>query len=258
MFKTTDLTLELLIAGVLVLTSVAMLVFSIVAPPNWLDLLTQIRSDYNVADITDKVSVLFLAVSLPLATAISYAVGLVSEAVAREALEHWWHDAIKRKSLTEYFNDKDNCAVLSKSPILKKYADQPVSGQKVVIRDASTLIGEMRFYVMMKDDRLYKEIELHLNQLRIIRVLLFALLIGALATGMALWRGLFSDRMLGWSLLIFTTLLLMATARATQGRFYRYARAVERSYKALIEEEIKAEEKQKNHQQKSWFSSLFK
>jgi len=253
MFKTTDLTLELLIAGVLVLISVSMLILSLILPPDWFANLSQFPKDPNF-DKIEKLIAPFLAVSLPLVIAVSYAVGLVSESVAREALEYGWHNAVKRESLTRYF--KANRDVLSKSPILKKYANQPALGQELVIRDADVLIGEMRFYVMMKDDRLYKEVELHLNQLRIIRVLLFVLLIGALAMSIALWRGLFSDRTLGWSLLIFTTLLLIATARAIHARFHRYARAVERSYKALIADEIKSEEKQKVHEQESWLQSL--
>ena len=257
MFKTTDLTLELLIAGVLILTSVAMLILSFILPPDWLTSLRQfITTPGAVMDNIVKWAGSVLVVSLPLATAISYAVGVVAESVAREALEYWWHNAVKRKSLTRYF--KANRDVLSKSPIFKKYADQPAPGQELVIRDADVLIGEMRFYVMMKHDKLYREIELHLNQLRIIRVLLFASLIGTLAMGMVLWRGLFSDRILGWSMLIFTTLLLIATARATHGRFERYCRAVERAYKALMINEIKAEEKQKNQDRKSWIQSLFK
>lgn len=239
MFKTTDLTLELLVGGVLILTSVVILVFSVVAPPNWLGLLAQIRSDYNVADISDKMSVLFLAVSLPLATAISYAIGLVAETVAREALEYWWHNAVKRKSLEEYF--KAHFDVLSRSPILKKYASR-IAPEKEVGRRADVLIGEMRFYVMMKDERLYREIELHLNQLRIMRVLLFALL--------------FSSKTLEVSFLVVNGLLSLATARAIHSRFHRYCRAVERSYQALMIDEIKIEEKQKNQDRKSWIQSL--
>jgi hypothetical protein len=169
MFKTTDLTLELFIAGVLILTSVSMLILSLILPPNWLAILSQFPKDPNFDNI-EKLIAPFLAVSLPLVIAFSYAVGLVAEAVAREALEYWWHNAVKRKSLEEYV--KAHGDVFFKSSILKKYARQ-IGTEKKPDLDADVLIGEMRFYVMMKDKRLYKEIELHLNQMRITRVFLF-------------------------------------------------------------------------------------
>jgi hypothetical protein len=218
--ETTKLTVEYLIVGILICLAIIFLVFNI-APWN-MDGLTKLF----LADPSILSASLIIIIFLP----ISYGVGLVAEYVGLVMYEGLMRKV--KKARFPIFIEA-NLDWITKSPLLEKYVrkDQPVpddAGEKSY--------GEMRFYVLMNNAALYAEIESHINQARIIRVLSLAEVIFILGfVAHVMKNGLTSFSSLG---ILLVAILLIFTFKAIKSRFDRYCRAIERSFKVLSQAEI--------------------
>lgn len=230
MFKSTDLLIELLIAGLLILCAIGLFIFSVLPEASIQEILKALK----VQDNRWILGVL----AIP-ALALAYAMGVISETVSRYMFE-WWLESIKQKRLAKYF--MDNHALLSQTPLFAKYADiDPQKVTKVTIDD-DQMTGKMRFFVMMKNDKLHREIEGQLNQLRVTRVLFVFLVITFFSLVISVMRLCFNRQSGALSvaliaLLVVTIVFSAANLKAIYDRFNRYCRAVERSYLVLLMDE---------------------
>ena len=216
--KTTVLIVECLFGGVLVLLALVLLIASLFPQP--VGALGSLLSECEFFDSTWSILAVILG-------AVAYGVGLISEYVGGEVFE-WLLRRIKRTRLAKYL--RANHANLNKSPILDEY--QSVRPEEIVVtKEATKLIGEMRFHVMMESPDLYREIESQLNRFRLIRVLFLVEVIVTLAITIRMLRSYtpFLGCLLGLILAF-----ACATVAAVGRRFDRYCRAVERSYKVLV------------------------
>lgn len=215
--KTTALIIEWLVAGVLILLAVISLVFSLF-PVETRELLAGFGRLSSL--LTNEV------VLATIVTAIAYAVGVLSEFAGWIAFE-WWLDRIKMSRLPKYL--RRNHAILKQSLLLAEYLATPPKA--LDLSTASALYGEMRFDVLMRSPRLYKEIESQINRFRLIRVLFLVELILFLAVVGQLLRGSL-PMLMGTMVLIIV--IGCVNVVAIGYRFHRYCRAIERSYKALL------------------------
>ncbi|MCI0489164.1 MAG: hypothetical protein L0229_21435, partial [Blastocatellia bacterium] len=121
--------------------------------------------------------------------------------------------------------------LLAKSPILDEYALASAEELDEKLKNtAAACIGEMRFYVMMKDSTLYAEIDSQISRFRLVRILFLVELILFIAI---IWQW---HRGLGFILKCSVPLAIIAFFNliAIGARFNRYCRAVERTYKAIM------------------------
>ena len=158
--ETTRLVFEFLAGGILVLLALASLALSLFP-----DLTARIYDSYVTVSAALDGSQFILVAAL---TAIAYAVGLVSQFIGERAFERQL-DRIKWKRLTRYL--EANHANLYKSPILKKYTATTQKGINLTKKEALACIGAMRFYAMMENPALSREIESQISRYRLLRVL---------------------------------------------------------------------------------------
>ena len=180
-----------------------------------------------------------LSASILLSTifvAAAYAIGVFSEYFTRSLFENKL-DEVKVMRTKIYL--KENYNRLWKSPILKEFMRIPPKkiDEKIDIKEARKCIGPMRYYVMMENSELYREIESHLHKLRFTRILFLVVMILMFAIFFRLQhaQNLQSDDSLFLVIMLeFLALAAIATIKAVKDRSDRYCRAVERSYRALV------------------------
>jgi hypothetical protein len=214
--KTTALIIEWLIGGVLVSLALVALAASFFPDEvrliwSWLNRLPSVLAND--------------AVLATVFTASVYAVGVLSEFVGFTLFEPLL-DQIKKEQFTRYL--KANRETLMRSQILRGYNTIPES---ISVHEASSRMGEMRFYVLMKSPELYSEIESQMNRFRLIRILFMVEAILGLAIARQLLR-LFSIPLA--CALAAVLALVCVNWLAVRSRFHRYCRAVERAYRVLV------------------------
>lgn len=211
--KTTMLIVEYLIGGTLVLLALAFFVVSVFpgavkANPDGTQVLLGLKIDLDQSlpwPVLLLLSTLFVG--------IAYAVGVLSEPIAREIFEDDL-DEIKRRRLKEFLKKNPN---LEESPVLKNPATQTY--------------GYVRFYVLMKSPGLYQDIASHLDRFRLLRIMFLAVFISYVGTLIRLPREFTTS----W--ICFLTVLAVIAyiiTRVIYDRFERYCRSVERSYYVLM------------------------
>lgn len=265
--KTTEIMVEFLIAGILILLSLLFCCMS------WFPVELQTLFVHVVNSQSWLTSAPFLLVIF---MSIAYGLGILSEFIGRAIFERM-HDFVKKGRLQKYIEkcDSDCREIFDKSPILQKFKPsepdssesdskrnavrgksrfQPLPylwqrcvfyskwiGEKVLRKSSEdgqsgsndldiSVFGTMRFYVLMKSSALYEEIESQLNRLRVIRILFLVEVILLLA----IVPPFFQNPSWFLGLIGFALICLAATTlRAIWVRFNRYCRALERSYMVL-------------------------
>jgi hypothetical protein len=214
--ETTKLIVEYLVVGILVCLAISFLVFAL-SPIN-------IQSSWLL--IVQDASLIVVIILLP----ISYGVGLVAEYLGMVLYEKYF-DAVKEKRFPAFI--RGNKDLLTESALLAKYAQT----KDQIPRDAGKkMYGEMRFFTLMKNAPLYAEIESHVNQARILRTLTIAEILFLVGVIIQLVRTGFS--LLPFIVLFFLVFLLVFNILAILHRFNRYCRAIERSYKVIMLDEL--------------------
>lgn len=226
MLSHTSLLVEFLIAGQLVLYAFLLLTVSLLPDALQRELLDWLNSNLLALDR------LLPLLALP-AISLAYGLGMLAEIATRTLFDRLLV-RIRLHRLGAF--SRANAGLLASDPLFRPYAG--ADPDKVTIKDTS-LIGDLRFVVMHKSERLYKEIEAQINQLRILRVLFVFLALTALALVVLLVRqiaGLLTGLVTGGAVLI--AVLLLLDFFAIRNRYDRYCRAVVLSYKALLLDKI--------------------
>jgi hypothetical protein len=222
MLNHTNLLVEFLIAGVLILYAVLLLVFSVLPVSAMLEVIQWFAA--NMANL-DKL----FAFSLIPTIALAYAFGMLTEIATRSLFDRWLL-AVRRRHVTQFFSA--NRDLLAPDLLFQPYA--ATDPQTALIKDKD-ILGQMRFVVLMKSERLYTEIEYQINQMRVLRVLLVFLAVIGLALAILLARQLMSAfTPLAICGVILTAGLFALDLVAIRSRYTRYFRAIEFSYKALL------------------------
>lgn len=222
MLSHTSLLVEFLIAGQLVLYAFLLLTVSLLPTSLQHELLTWLNNNMFAMDE------LLPLLALP-AISLAYGLGMLAEIATRTLFDRLLVK-LRLHRLGAFF--RANAGLLASDPLFRLYAG--ADPDKVTIKDTA-LIGDLRFVVMHKSERLYKEIESQINQLRILRVLFVFLLLTALALVVLLARqitGALTGLITGGTVLI--AVLLLLDFFAIRSRYDRYCRAVVLSYKALL------------------------
>jgi hypothetical protein len=215
---TTKLIVEYLIVGILVSLSLIFLGINIVDPAG----VQSFATSFNASTLSTN-AIVYGLVLLP----VAYGVGVIVEFAAL-AMFDFGADKIKTVRLKKYF--KTHTELLAKSPIVGKYLKKDNDKST-----ANMLYGEMRFFAMYKSSALHAEIEAHLNRLRILRAMVLAeifFIIGLFFQ--ANYYGF--PRASIWTI-VFLLVFFVVNLIAVIHRQDRYARAIERSYIALMAEE---------------------
>lgn len=212
--ETTKLTVEYLIVGILISLALIFLVFNIV--PGEMNSLFEIIANYPSAVGTSLV-IIFLPVS--------YGVGLISEYLGLVMYENQMRK-VKEKRFPKYI--QDNLDWIKNAPLLQKYS---VKNQSIPEGAGEKYYGEMRFFVLMNNAPLYAEVEAHINQARIIRVLTIAEII--FIAGFIIQFATKGITLTGITCLVIVMIFFILNIRAIISRFERYCRAIERSFKVL-------------------------
>ena len=212
--ETTKLTVEYLIVGILISLAIVFLVFNIM-PDETGNLFQQIVS------VESGISASLLIVFLP----VSYGVGLVAEFLGLIMYEGQMRK-VEEKRFPKYI--QDNTDWIKNSPLLEKYAQK----NRAIPKDSGEkTYGEMRFFILMNNSALYSEVESHINQARIIRVLTISELIFILGFGIRFFtQGFVLSNIVG---ILVVIAFLAANVLAIISRFERYCRSIERSFKVL-------------------------
>lgn len=217
--KTTALIIEFLVGGMLFLFSIIFLSYCL-DPQNIDNLYTFFQNNKEYAILITM-----------LVTALSYALGIIVEPISRIIFENLIQIFICKKRLIKYI--KKHQKNIKHSPILKRYELsklQNIKSRQNFKRFLSAM-GEMRFYVLMKSEALYSEIESQLNRLRLIRVLVLVEIV--LFTSL-IFQIINNSSQLLYFLLITISIILLLNVIAISNRLDRYYRAVERAYEALV------------------------
>ena len=152
--KTTALIIEYLVSGILLMAALLLLAYSIF-PQDVQKFFLLLKNSKELAFVISSVF-----------AAIAYALGMLIEPIARIVFERLLHDRIEKERVAKYI--EAHRTNLHKSSIFKKYkANNNIPSAK----EAKSIIGEMRFYVLMQSSGLYDEIESQINRLRLIRIL---------------------------------------------------------------------------------------
>lgn len=224
--RTTMLYVEFLVGGILVLLALIFLGISIFP-----------SMENPIMNLFEQKGYLSASILLsPILVAAAYAIGVFSEYFTRSLFENKL-DEIKVMRTKTYL--KENYCRLWRSPILAEYLRVPPKkiDEKIDIEEARKCIGPMRYYVMMENSELYREIESHLHKLRLARTQFLVVVILMLAVFFRLQRALHlqsDDSLVLVIVLEFLALAAIATFKAVMDRSDRYCRAVERSYRALV------------------------
>lgn len=228
MFKSIDLHLELSIVGILILSAIVVLFFSFF-PGALKEIL-----DFMEDEIHKPI---LIALTIPV-LAFAYAIGLIAETLSRCVFDRW-HEHIKSKRMKKFI--LNNQALLFSNPFFRDNSKTETKDAKI----KEGIYGELRFFVMMKSEQLYKEIAAQLNQLRVIRVLFIFLSLSLIALGVLSIRQPGSSPEIFIPLTVLTLIFWLANIWAINERFNRYCRAIERSYKTLLvdEKDIKIKRK---------------
>ncbi len=227
--KTTSLIIEYLVGGILVFLAIGFLILSLFPKlGQW------ILIHLNDLQSVPGKDTLFAAIFI----AVAYGIGVISEFLGQIIFQGRL-DRIKKQHLREFV--KYNQTILRGDDLLGDYVvllDDEEKFEYKVENEAPSCIGQMRFYVLMKNPLLYGEIDSQIGRARLVRVL-FIVEITLLATILGFLYHSYS-----WLLIIPLVIcisLCLTTIKALNSRFERYCRAVERSYKAiLIDQKSKA------------------
>lgn len=215
--NTTSLIIEYLVAGILLLFAFLLLAYSL-CPQDIQTLFLLLKSikEFDFA-------------ILSLFTAIAYALGVLSEPIARIIFEYPVHDLIKRRRLRKYIERHKGS--LDKSALLKKYITKDNKIPNIKLKEAKEIIGEMRFYVLKQNSELYKEIESQINRLRLIRILFIVEIVLLLAFIFQITNSFSPSLCFG---IILIGIFCACTVIGIINRLNRYGRAIERSYELLV------------------------
>lgn len=209
--------IEFILSGILIILSLTFLFYCIFP-----------KEVHSLLDQAEKsTSYIFNNATLATAlfTAISYAVGLVSENMVQNLFEGLL-DKTKHNQINDFL--KRSFTAIKDTPVIKAFSldtDEPIDKET-----AGRLYGEMRVYVNLKSQQLYTEIESQINRFRILRVMFLseALII----TGLVI----LTFRSYSWCKVFYVLMACLAalfTYIAINNRFYRYCRAIERAYKIV-------------------------
>ncbi len=220
--KTTAIMIEILVAGVLILLALFLLAGSLF-PSDMQSFLNDINKPAHWLAKTPFLILIFIFIS------VVYGLGLLFEFIGLISVE-WLLDIIKRRRIDNYYTKENE--LVSNKPILNKF--QKSDSNKI----KASYHGEMRYYVRMKSSELYSIIEKELNWLRLTRVLFIVELI--LLAGIVV--KIAQNKVITISLLLFLFAILVvifiATGVVIFHRFGRYCRAIERSFKMLMLENV--------------------
>jgi hypothetical protein len=222
---TTKLIVEYLVAGTLTIVAIALVAMSFFPKVVPGTLTVQILEESTVAAQVGLATIF---------VALAYALGIVVEYVGERCFE-WLMTRTKRKRMLKFL--RDNEELLANSPILRPFL--PKGSKKGDVNELADCIGVMRFYVISHSTTLCAEIAAQINRFRLIRalflveVILLVAIVGQLVQDLtaALW----------WAALLLITAIAVANYFAVRSRFGRYCRAVERSYKVLLMDQIAAQ-----------------
>ncbi len=212
--ETTKLTVEYLIVGVLIFLAILFLAYSIA--PAEIESILQ-----SIIQFPAFVGTGFVVIIL----SISYGIGLVVEYLGLLMYEKQLK-TIKDKRFPIYI--QQNLDWIKGSPLLGKFSKKDQSTLKGT---GDLIYGDMRFYILMNSSSLYAEVETHLNQARILRVLTIAEIISILGFVIQLITN--GINLLSLVFLVTVLVFFVMNIRAIINRFERYCRAVERSFKVL-------------------------
>jgi hypothetical protein len=217
--KITVAIFEFFIAGVLVICSIFLLFLSLF-PSNMIQVIDTTKRATDSA-----VSGALIAV---ISTAVAYGVGVISESLARMVFE-----SLLDKIKTRHFRGLINKGSYIIQGITSPKDAGTTEKDNPALSDASSSLGKMRFYVLMKSATLYTEIDSQIARFRLARVLFLCQLIVLAAA----FRHLFRDPgaiLFGSCLLLILSMVI--TFLEIRNRFNRYCRAIERSYELLLQE----------------------
>jgi hypothetical protein len=217
--KTTALIIEFLVGGMLFLFSIFFLAYCL--DTQTIDNLYEFFQNYK------KYAILITM----LVTALSYALGIIVEPIARIIFENLMQIFICKKRFIKYITKHQKN--IKHSPILKRYELKKLENIKSFQKFKSYLsaMGEMRFYVLMNSERLYSEIESQLNRLRLIRVLVLVEIVLLISL---ILKVVTNASTLLYFLILAVFIILILNILAISVRYDRYYRAVERAYEALV------------------------
>lgn len=218
---TTKLTVEFVISGVIIVLALFLLAGSIFPILGNTVALIESNSTWISANWA------LLAI---IATSVCYGFGVISEYLGLITFE-WLLDRVKEKRLKGFISA--NPLLMQKSPLLSKYKTN--NGSEMRRKDISSFYGDMRFHVMMKNSRLYTEIEAYINRFLLIRVLFLAEIIVLVSFIIQFLNTHSTPTAFA---LIFIALIAWANFYAVKYQFEYYCRAIERSYKALLIENV--------------------
>lgn len=231
---TTNLVVEYLVSGILVLLATVLLIFS-VFPIDFL----------AVSQGFDRVKEMLAANEVIVAltfTAIVYAVGVISENGGRVVFEGWF-DRIKERKLRKCI--EGNADLFCDDPLLRPLYGTLPSKKKEKRELFSSTVGGMRYYIMANEPTLYAEVETQLNRVRLIRVTVFVELL-------ILWPSIRLSQIypgVSWFVLTCWSVIFLSNLIAIRSRFLRYCRSIERAYKTLaLARQADAEKDKKNKQ----------
>jgi hypothetical protein len=218
--KTTAIMIEILVAGVLVLLALFLLAGSLF-PSDMQSFLNDINKPGHWLEKTPFLIFIFIP--------IAYGLGLLFEFIGLISVE-WLLNIIKRRRIGEYYSKETQ--FVKDNPIFRDYKSDASK------RIRESYHGEMRFYVLLKSSELYSIIETELNWLRLTRVLFIVELI--LLAGIVV--KIAQNKVITIPLLLFHFAILfvifIATGVVIFHRFGRYCRAIERSFKILMLENV--------------------
>jgi hypothetical protein len=184
--------------------------------------------------------------------AIAYALGVISEPIARIIFEYSFGILISKWRLARFLTRHRQR--FSESPVLAQYEIGNLNKLServkfaIQLKNARSSFGMMRFYVLMQNSELYKEVESHINTLRLIRVLVIVEVIVLAAINA--YMNKYSSPI--WPFL-FTSVffIFLGNVAAVIARLSRYYRAIERSYATLVFEQVPSKVQDKKSRKKT-------
>ena len=215
--KTTEVILEMLVAGALATGSLLLLFWSV----------RPAEVERSLATIAARVAAHVAGpVGAVLLGAAAYSAGILSEYVARAFFEPWLNGT-KRRRLQKLVDDYKS--KLEVSPILREFGREETP--QIDDRGAKEKVGQMRFEIRRLSSEHARDVESKVNRMRLVRVLFFVEIFCILSTLFWLWRRWSPALLL---LCLFLAAVLFINWKAVLYRFDRYCLTIERAYKGLV------------------------